>query len=178
MADEAKQEEDVEFELDRKTVDKNSENAKPSKSKKLLLIIISLVFLLIGIYGAVYFFLTEGIPEKEVVTYAPAYFPLPDIKLRMRYLDNTIGYMVVGLTLRISEDANAEDYKIYEPEILDTLHTFLGSLNLDEFTPAAVNRFSAPVGLERVRQNIIVRLNTILAPLKVKTVLFRKLITQ
>lgn len=158
------------------------EESPPPKSKKLLIFIIIGVVVLIGAGAATYFLLfSSSSPQQEeerVVEYTPTYFPVPDIKLRMRYLDKSIGYMVVGLTLRIPKDSNPEDYKQREPEILDTLHTFIGSLNLDDFTPESFNRFSTPVGLERVRQNIVVRLNTVLSPLKVDTVLFRKLITQ
>lgn len=161
----------------------STEDRSPPKKKSLFLIIliIALLCILSAAAAAYFFFFTETpAPQKSqaIAEYNPTYFPLPDLKLRMRYVDKSIGYMVIGLTLRIPEDSTPEEYKQKEPEILDTLHTFIGSLNLDEFTPVSFNRFTPPVGLERVRQNILIRLNTVLAPLKVEAILFRKLITQ
>lgn len=114
----------------------------------------------------------------DTLQYSVNYYPLPELKLRIRREEDTFGYLVIGLTLKLPVNGKVDDYRKAEPEILDLLHTYLSSISVNEFSASATTSFTSPVGLERLRQNIIRRLNTVLAPLTIESVLFRKLITQ
>lgn len=124
------------------------------------------------------FFVDKKEEHVEIVQYNTNYYPLPEIKVRIKHEDDRFGYLVIGLTLKLPAVVKVDDYRKVEPEILDLLHTYLSSIALEDFSASATTSFTSPVGLERLRQNIVRRLNTILAPLIIESVLFRKLITQ
>jgi flagellar FliL protein len=110
--------------------------------------------------------------------YTASYYPLPELKLSIKRSDDNLGYLIIGLTLKISSDVKPEDLRKKEPEILDTLHAYFASITLDSLAASSATSLVSPVGLERLRQNLIKRLNTILSPIKIESILFRKLITQ
>lgn len=116
--------------------------------------------------------------EHEAHNYSEEYYALPDIKIRMRYDNNTLGYLVIGLTLKAPLNYPTEELKKIEPELVDTLHTYFASVTLDSFSNTNARGFTSGVALERLRHSILQRINTITAPKKIGNVLFRKLITQ
>jgi len=153
-----------------------------AKSKLLAFVVIGVFLLIIAVIVVYFLFLrtpnTENTQPEEVIQYSTNYYPLPDVKLRMKRENNSPGYLLIGLTLKLPANAKIDNYRKMEPEILDSLHTYLSSISLDDFSNSKVISFSTTVGLERIRYNITKRLNTILSPLVVESVLFRKLITQ
>jgi flagellar basal body-associated protein FliL len=148
---------------------------------KLLSIMLGIV-LVLGIAGAAtaYFLFWRSATSVETTTpqYNVSYYPLPELKLSVKKDEENLSYLVIGLTLKLPEGVKPNDLHKKEPEILDALHTYFSSITIDSLGSSAAKSLVSPVGLERLRQNIIRRLNTILAPLKIESVLFRKLITQ
>lgn len=116
--------------------------------------------------------------EDQAIQYASSYHALPELKLSIKRNDDNLGYLIIGLTLKLPSDIKPEDLRKKEPEILDALHTYFASITLDNLGASAATSLVSPVGLERLRQNLIRRLNTVLSPIKIESILFRKLITQ
>jgi flagellar basal body-associated protein FliL len=150
---------------------------------KILTLISGATFLLLIMASTIYFIYlspstTIEKENTEVIQYNTNYYPLPELKLRIQREDDNFGYLVIGLTLKLPGNTKIEDYRKLEPEILDVLHTYLSSISVESFASSTTTSFTSPVGLERIRQNITRRLNTILSPLMIESVLFRKLITQ
>ncbi len=118
--------------------------------------------------------------EEEVTDLVVSgYIPLSDFKLRLKKgQEGKVGLLVIGLTLKLPAKAKAEEYKKFEPDIVDTIQTYLSSLKADDFSSNKVNWFNSPVGLERLRYHLTMRVNLAIAPLSVETVLYRKLIVQ
>lgn len=149
--------------------------------KKLSLIIGGVtLFLIVGGITAYFLFLKKHSDESEnsPIDYSTIYFPLPDIKLSIRRENDTLGFIVIGLTLKISADVKMEEFRKREPEILDLLHTYLTSVTFNNLDKSNEHCLTSSTGLERLRENIIRRINIALSPLKVDTALFRKLICQ
>lgn len=148
---------------------------------KLLSIMLGIV-LILAIAGATtaYFLFWRNIPPVDTTTpqYTASYYPLPELKLSVKKDKENLSYLVIGLTLKLPEGVKPNDFHTKEPEILDALHTYFSSITLDSLGSSADKSLVSPVGLERLRQNLIRRLNTVLAPLKIESILFRKLITQ
>lgn len=142
--------------------------------------------LLLTIIGVVVWWLFLSTPSTsskdqtslQTHEYDESYYALPEIKLRMRYDDNTLGYLVIGLTLKTHSNFKTEEIQKIEPEILDALHTYFVSITLDSFSSTNAKGFTSAVALERLRNAILQRINSITAPKKIQNVLFRKLITQ
>lgn len=149
---------------------------------KLLSIIIG-IFLILFIAGSVaayFLFLRHPSDQTEetALRYNALYYPLPELKLCVKKDEGHLSYLVIGLTLKLPEGIKANDVQKKEPDILDALHTYFSSITLDSLGSSADKSLVSPVGLERLRQNLLRRLNTLLAPLKIESILFRKLITQ
>ena len=147
------------------------------KKYTLLTIAISLV-LILAIAAYILFWHSAGTSEDQPIQYAASYHALPELKLSIKRSDENLGYLIIGLTLKLSSDVKLEELRKREPEILDALHTYFASITLDSLGASAATSLVSPVGLERLRQNLIRRLNTVLSPIKIESILFRKLITQ
>jgi flagellar basal body-associated protein FliL len=124
------------------------------------------------------FWHTKQPAEDQPIDYTASYHPLPELKLSIKRDNENLGYLIIGLTLKISADTKPEVLRKKEPIILDALHTYFASITLDNLGSSAATSLVSPVGLERLRQNLIRRLNTVLSPIKIESILFRKLITQ
>lgn len=140
------------------------------------------VFLILGL---LFYFLywkpthSEKKDEEVAIQTVSGYIPLNDFKLRLKKgHEGKVGLLVIGLTLKLPAKAKAEEYKKFEPDIVDTIQTYLSSLKADDFSANKVNWFNSPVGLERLRYHLTMRVNLAIAPLTVETVLYRKLIVQ
>ncbi len=140
---------------------------------------IVLIIAIAGGTAAYFLFLrTSSSTEEVALRYNASYYPLPELKLSVKKDEEHLSYLVIALTLKLPRGAIVDDFHKKEPEILDALHTYFSSITLDSLGPSSVKSLASPVGLERLRQNIIRRLNTVLAPLTIESILFRKLITQ
>ena len=133
--------------------------------------------------GLLAFFMTQPPTKTNKHTTAGesqqvSYYPLPDIKLRMRRENGDLGYLVIGITLKMSNQVKVEDSRKLESEIMDGLHTYLSSITLDDFSSNSGTLCVSPVGLERIRTNIVRRLKVAVPQLGVESILFRKLIIQ
>lgn len=148
---------------------------------KILTLIIAVISLLIiaGV-SVTYFWLFrhKAEPESSSIEYSSTYFPLPELKLSIHKENDALGYLVIGITLKVASNAKLEEFKKKEPEMLDILHTYLTSITFDNLDKSSKNCLTSSVGLERLRENLIRRINIVLAPLKIESVLFRKLICQ
>jgi flagellar basal body-associated protein FliL len=149
---------------------------------KLLSIILGIILILAIAGGAAVYFLflrtPANAPQETAIQYNASYYPLPELKLSVKKDEENLSYLVIGLTLKLPEGLKPENFHKKEPEILDALHTYFSSITLDSLGSSPSKSLVSPVGLERLRQNLIRRLNTVLAPLKIESILFRKLITQ
>ncbi|QOL19969.1 flagellar basal body-associated FliL family protein [Candidatus Bodocaedibacter vickermanii] len=151
------------------------------KKYTVLSIAISLVLILAIAGSAAMYFLfwnKKETSEDQPIQYAASYHALPELKLSIKRSDDNLGYLIIGLTLKLPVDVKPEELRKKEPEILDALHTYFASITLDSLGASAATSLVSPVGLERLRQNLIRRLNTVLLPIKIESILFRKLITQ
>lgn len=149
------------------------------KNYTFLSICIVLIIVIAGLIAAYFLFWNKKeSSEDQAIQYASSYHALPELKLSIKRNDDNLGYLIIGLTLKLPSDIKPEDLRKKEPEILDALHTYFASITLDNLSASAATSLVSPVGLERLRQNLIRRLNTVLSPIKIESILFRKLITQ
>ena len=151
------------------------------KKHPVLSIAISIVLILAIAGSVVSYFLywhTKDTSEDQPVEYTASYYPVPDLKLSIKRNSENVGYLIIGLTLKLPADTKPDVLRKKEPEILDALHTYFASITLDSLGTSAATSLVSPVGLERLRQNLVRRLNSVLSPIKIESILFRKLITQ
>lgn len=159
----------------------NAEKKSGGVSK--LLIIIGLVFILL-IGGALGFlFLTptgkalmgkeatsEESTEKKYDLQSLAFTSLPEILLNLRSSDGRHVFLKVTFVIESSSPKIGEKIDKIKPMIIDQYQTYLRELDIDDLNGSA--------GVERMRQELISRTNSLLTPEKINNVLFKEFLIQ
>ncbi len=156
------------------------DEVEPVKKKSIvkLLLMIGIPLLLLG-GGAAVLFLTpwgakilhKDTTKKEVAPHDLVFFSLPELLVNLNNLDkkkSTFLRLVVQL-----EVANAEASKTLEllkPRIIDQFQIYLRELRPEDVQGSA--------GIQRLREELLKRVNAVSSPIKVNDVLFQTMLVQ
>ncbi|MCE2927214.1 MAG: flagellar basal body-associated FliL family protein [Rickettsiales bacterium] len=152
--------------------------AKPKKSKKKIIIIgVLALLLLVGGGAGAYFAGLIGGQGKGGDDSAgagsaekPVFYTLPDFLVNL----NTGGKATSFLkTTVILEVAKQEDIAVIEaniPRLMDAVNTYLRELRASDLSGSA--------GIQRLREELLIRANKSLAPVKINDVLFKEIVVQ
>jgi len=154
----------------------------PGGKKKLVIIIAAVLLLAVGGLAAAYFTglfqpLIEWIAggeekkkDKDAVNEAAVFFPLEELIVNL----NTGGRKSTFLKLRVSlELDSAKDVSRIEavmPRVMDNFQVYLRELRVEDLKGSA--------GMYRLREELLIRVNSAAAPAKVNDVLFKELLVQ
>ena len=154
---------------------------EPTRKKKLsgkrLTLFVILPLLLFGAGAGAYFggllepLLEEGGGEASRREAKPAiYYDLPELLVNL----NSGGKRNIFLRLKVSleiEDADAvERLDLVLPRIIDNFQVYLRELRLDDLNGSA--------GLFRLKEELMVRVNAAVTPVRINDILFREMIVQ
>lgn len=160
---------------------------KKISGKKLALIIVAVVVLMVGGGVAALYFTGKigghpaaegeqaedgghGEGEGEGEPTGPIFAEMPQILINL----NTTGRRPTYLRLKISLELMKEDdrVKVTEamPRVVDTFQLYLRELAIDELQGTA--------GIERLREELRLRVSAAIAPVEIKDVLFSEMIIQ
>ena len=151
---------------------------KKLSGKKLLIILIPVLLLLAG-GGAAFFLGFIGGKEPEVEEAAEqsppppppsTIYPMPDILVNLNTAPTARGAFV-KLTSTI--DLVEEDITLFEdalPRVIDTMITYMRELRPDDLRGS--------VGLVRLREELLTRVQLAAAPARVNDLLFREMLVQ
>ncbi len=149
----------------------------PKKSNNLLLIIIIAVVVLAG-GAAAFLFLTPagqhllGKDEKkeEKKQEQVTYFSMPELIVNLTTTGKRTPFLRIVMKLELP---NPEAQKVIEeikPRIIDSFQVYLRELRMDDLEGSA--------GVQRLREELIKRVNALAAPVQVRDVLFETLLVQ
>lgn len=113
---------------------------------------------------------TDNTEEKKYDLQNITFTTLPEILLNLRSSD---GHQVFLKTTFIIESASpkiGEKIDKLKPMVVDQYQTYLRELDIDDLKGSA--------GIERIRQELVSRTNSLLAPDKINNVLFKQLLIQ
>ncbi len=160
---------------------------KKISGKKLALIIVAVVVLMVGGGVAALYFTGKigghpaaegehaeaeggGHGEGEGEATGPVFAEMPQILINL----NTTGRRPTYLRLKVSLELMKEDdrAKVTEamPRVVDTFQLYLRELAIDELQGTA--------GIERLREELRLRVSAAIAPVEIKDVLFSEMIIQ
>ena len=179
MAEEKEEKTEGEVQLD----EHGNPIAPPKKSKKKLIIIAAIALLvLIGGGAGAFFMLHKGssaekkddasaaVDEKGNPINKPVYYTLPEFLVNL----NTSGKSSQFLkTTVILEVAKATDVPLIEaslPRLVDSINTYLRELRSSDLAGSA--------GIQRLREEILLRVNKSIAPTQINDVLFKEIVVQ
>ncbi|WP_374308415.1 flagellar basal body-associated FliL family protein [Dongia sp.] len=172
--------------------DDGAEGATQSKKKmsgKKLVLFIVLPLLLLGGGGAAAYFLLfkeepkkeeahgaegEAAPEEEAAAeedgHAPAFVELPKMQANLIMTGKKQPFMVTTMVLEVGSPEEQKIVEEVQPRIENEIVTYLRSLRPEDVQGAA--------GLQRLREELLVRVKEAAKPAKVKDILFKEMLVQ
>ncbi len=156
-------------------------DAKAKKKKKLIIIGAGVMMVLVMAGAGVFFSGVLGGGEhaegeeaaaegEEMPAGAPVFFDLPPLLVNLNTGGKSASFMKATVTLELANEKEVDTVKANLPRLMDNYNTFLREMKASDLYGSA--------GTYRLREEMLVRANKMLAPVKVKDVLFRELLVQ
>ncbi len=152
--------------------------AAPKKSKKKLIIIgaAALVVLIGGAVGVYFAFFnkhaeqTEEGKEGEKGTPKAVYYTLPEFLVNLNSGGKQTSFLKMTVVLEMESQLDVMPLEGDLPKLLDALNTYLRELRASDLAGSA--------GIQRLREELLLRANKAVAPIKINDVLFKEIIVQ
>lgn len=112
----------------------------------------------------------KGPPLVEGQEGGPWFYPLPDILVNIDAGAPRPVYLKVKVALQIAKAEDGPNLEAFKPRILDDLILYLRELRLENL--------KNPKVIDRLRQELLVRIKAAVKPIKVNDVLFREFLVQ
>lgn len=152
--------------------------AEGGGKKKLFIIIGAAVGALLLIGGGVLFLFKDKIFGNKNATKPkvaapvdatlPFYYELPDVLVN---LNKSKGHLLkIKLFLEVGSDKDLQTLKQIQPRIIDQLQVYLRTLSVSDVEGSQ--------GALKLREEVLLRVNNISAPVRIKDVLFKDLFVQ
>lgn len=157
-------------------VEAEGSEAAPSRSKKKPFIIITAIttVLLLLIAAATYFYFShvksKENPEENFKIQDVEFIPLQEMNINLKTNKGDVSILRATFFLEVEDLKQKEKIEKFKPIIIDQFQTYLRELDF------ATLRGSG--GLERLRQDLVIRVNGIIKPLKIRNILFKDFLIQ
>lgn len=159
---------------------------KPSgkmPGKKLVLFIVLPIILLLGGGAGVYFSgLADSLLGKEkgaagdhlaepaAPTGPAVYYDLPEMLVNLNTGGRKTGYLKISVSLELAEESDRARLEAVLPRVIDNFQVYLRELRVQDLQGSA--------GLQRLREELLLRVSAAAKPAHVKDVLFREMLIQ
>jgi len=149
---------------------------KGLSGKKLVLMIILPLLLLLG-GGAIYFTGAFGLfgskKEAEAEPQKPkqaVFFNVPDLLVNLNADGRKTHFLKLSIAFELNSDSDSQQLQAVLPRIIDNFQVYLRELRVEDLSGAA--------GIQRLREELLARVNSAIRPLAVKDVLFKEMLVQ
>jgi len=149
---------------------------------KKLVLFIALPILLIGLTGAGVYFsgLADsllGVEEQEGELLSqeeddspPVYYDIPDMLVNLNSSGRKTGYLKISVSVEVGSEEDVARLQTVLPRIVDSFQVYLRELRVEDLSGSA--------GLQRLREELLMRVSNAAAPTVVRDILFRELLIQ
>ncbi|MHA1600654.1 MAG: flagellar basal body-associated FliL family protein [Alphaproteobacteria bacterium] len=148
--------------------------------KKIVLFIIMPVLLLLMTGAGIYFsgladpFLGGHEEEKELLaeeeTGPSTFYDLPDMLVNLNSTGRKKSYLKISVSLEMASEKDIEHLEQVLPRVIDNFQVYLRELRIEDLRGSA--------GLQRLREELLLRVVNAVQPAVVRDVLFRELLIQ
>jgi flagellar FliL protein len=151
--------------------------------KKLILFIVLPLLLLLGGGGAAYFLGLfdallgieataegEGAAEEHVEAGPSVYYELPEMLINLNSTGKKSNFLKITVSLELENADAVHEVEAVLPRVIDSFQVYLRELRIDDLRGSA--------GLYRLREELLLRVNAAVEPVKVKDVLFKEMLVQ
>ncbi len=159
-------------------INDEKDDGKPEKSNKMFFIIIGAVvflFTLIGVFSLTPLgemvmggedLAAERRAAEESQAKAVTYLPIPEITVNLRKTTSPSRTLTASFVLALENEDARKNVNHFMPMIQDQFNAFLHEMEVSDL--------EGIVGIERVSQEMLIRINRVVAPFSVKDVLVQK----
>jgi len=159
--------------------------AKPRgglSGKKLVLFVILPLVLLLATGAGLYFsglldslFAGPAMTEEEALEQQNlsgpgVYFDMPEMLVNLAAQKRGASFLKISLSMELRDDSDKEVLKRLMPRIIDSFQVYLRELRTDDLSGSA--------GLQRLREELLIRVNAVARPVVVRDVLFKEMLVQ
>jgi flagellar FliL protein len=153
----------------------------PKKSKKKL-IIIGAVAAIVLIGGGVGAFMAMGskgehVEEEKIELgadgkpiFKPIFYTLPQFLINLNVPGKQSSFLKTTVMLELTKETDVQRIEVALPRIQDSINTYLRELRPSDIAGSA--------GIQRLREELLLRVNKIVDPVKVNDVLFKEIVVQ
>lgn len=113
---------------------------------------------------------TPGAPGAPGVPAGPAFYDLPEMVVDIAGQGRKRTFMKVRVSLELSSQADVPVVESVMPRIVDNFQVYLRELRIEDLQGAA--------GIYRLREELLLRVNSAVRPAKVNDVLFKEMLVQ
>ena len=148
--------------------------------KKLVLFIILPILLLLGGAAGAYFAglldpllgHKEEHVEEEVapVETRAVFFDLPQMLVNLNTGGRKNNYLKISISLELTRDEDRAELTNLLPRVVDNFQVYLRELRVEDLRGSA--------GVQRLREELLMRVNTAVHPIEVRDVLFKEMLVQ
>ncbi|MFO0388513.1 MAG: flagellar basal body-associated FliL family protein [Alphaproteobacteria bacterium] len=151
---------------------------KPKKSKKKIIImgVLALVVLLGGAAGA-YFggFIggdkhEEAADSKEKDPSKTIFYSMPEFLVNLNATGKSTSFLKTTVILELHSQVDIVTVEANLPRLMDAFNTYLRELRASDLAGSA--------GIQRLREELLLRCNKVLAPTEISDVLFKEIVVQ
>lgn len=148
---------------------------KKSKKKIIIIGILALVLIGGGAGGAYYAGLFGGGGEdhgekKEKDHTQAVYYTMPEFLVNLNASGKSASFLKTTVVLQLSGQTDVLTVEANLPRLMDAFNTYLRELRSSDLAGSA--------GIQRLREELLLRTNKTLAPLEVNDVLFKEIVVQ
>lgn len=112
----------------------------------------------------------EGKEKEKVDPKTLIFTALPEVLINLRSKDGGAGFLKATFIIESNAAELAHEIDALKPQIIDQFQIYLRELDLDDLKGSA--------GIQRVRQELVARVNNIISPKKIRSVLIKEFILQ
>lgn len=147
--------------------------------KKLVLFIILPLLILGGAAAAMYFTgmldkllvsVEAGEKEGAVTEEVEVFYELPDMLVNLNSSGNGSSYLKLSISLELKNPAALAELEKVQPRIIDSFQVYLRELRVDDLEGSS--------GMQRLREELLMRANTTVEEPEITDVLFRQILVQ
>lgn len=157
---------------------------KGGMSGKKLVIFFILPLLLIILAGAGAYFtgmldsllgkeeaVQEEVVEEVIPAHGPAaFYDVPELLVNLNSSGNKTHFLKITISLELELQTDIPAIEAVMPRIVDNFQVYLRELRIEDLSGSA--------GIQRLREELLLRVNAAAAPVKVKDVLFQEMLVQ
>ena len=152
--------------------------AAPKSKKKLIMAVVAVV-VLAGVGAGLYF---SGILSKKKeetalligadgkVVEKPIFYTLPDFLVNLNSQGKTAAFLKAQVIIEVAHQADIPIIEANLPRVSDAFTTYLRELRPSDL--------SGSTGIQRLREELMLRVNKVLEPVEINDVLFKEILVQ